>query len=70
MSNNNQVKIEGINSLINDLKKVYEDARNGEIKLKDAKDISIIAGKLIKATAVKLDYNKFINSSEEIEFLK
>lgn len=70
MSNNNQTKIEGINSLIEDLKKVYEEARNGSIKIKDAKDISIIAGKLIKASSVKLDYNKFTNSSEEIDFLK
>lgn len=65
-----KTKIEGITSLIDDLKKVYEEARNGQLKLKDAKDLAIVAGKMIKASAVKLDYNKYFNSNEEIDFLK
>ena len=66
----NKTKIDGISSLIDDLKKVYEEARNGELKLKDARDIANVAGKLIKASSVKLDYNKYKNSDEEIDFLK
>ena len=66
----NKTKIDGITSLIDDLKKVYEDARNGELKLKDARDIANVAAKLIKASSVKLDYNKYKNSNEEIDFLK
>jgi hypothetical protein len=66
----NKTKIDGISSLIDDLKKVYEEARNGELKLKDARDIANVAGKIIKASSVKLDYNKYKNSDEEIDFLK
>lgn len=66
----NRTKIDGISSLIDDLKKVYEEARNGDLKLKDARDIANVAGKLIKASSVKLDYNKYKNSNEEIDFLK
>ncbi len=66
----NKTKIDGISSLIDDLKKVYEEARNGELKLTDAREIANVAGKLIKASSVKLDYYRYKNSGDEIDFLK
>lgn len=63
-------KIVGIKSLIDDLKIVYEGVRNKEIQLTDAKEVANLAGKLIKASSLKIEYNKYLNSAEKIDFLE
>ncbi len=65
-----KTNIIGIDCLIEDLKKVYEETRNGDINLQEAKTIANIAGKLIKASSVKLEYDKFVECKDGIDFLK
>lgn len=65
-----KTEIKNIVDLTNDLKGLYEDARDGNVRLQDARDIANVAGKLIKSTAIQLDYLKFTNSKETIMFLE
>ena len=62
--------IKNIDDLISDLQGLYEEARNGSIKLKDAREVANVAGKLIKASSLKFEYNKFLDKDGIVKFLE
>jgi hypothetical protein len=64
------VSIDSMTDLINDLNKVYEETRSGNLNLQDAKTLSQVADKIIKASVVQMAYNKNFGQSEYIKFLK
>jgi hypothetical protein len=56
--------------LINDLSKAYESLRDQKLSLNEAKEISNLAGKLIKSSSVQLKYNQYMKSNVPIPFLE
>lgn len=65
-----KTEINNVINLIDDLKLVYTEMRNGDLPLSAGKDIANVAGKLLKASSVKLEYNKFLENHESIKFLE
>ena len=61
-------KIKNLKELIHDLSAVYAKLREKEIPLNEAKEIANMAGKIIKATAVQLQYNEYMQNKAEIDF--
>lgn len=59
-----------INDLTEDLKKLYQEAREGKIDHKEVKDLANVAGKLLKSAGLKLEYNKYIGDDSTIDFLE
>ena len=66
----NNVEVTGINSLMTDLQSLYSELRNGQIKPTLAKDAANVAGKLINASRVKIEYNKITKQETKIDFLE
>lgn len=60
--------IKNLKELISDLSNVYAQLRDKSIPLNEAKEIANMAGKIIKATAVQLQYNEVMQNKKEIEF--
>jgi len=58
-----------MSDLIADLSKAYESLRENKLGLNEAKEISNIAGKLIKGASVQLKYNQYMKVADEIPFL-
>jgi hypothetical protein len=63
-------KTKTISDLTEDLSALYDEARNGTIPVKQAKDIAIVASKLIRSATAKLEYNRHMEIRDEIDFLK
>lgn len=63
------MEIKTMSDLIRDLSKAYESLRDNKLGLNEAKEISNIAGKLIKGASVQLKYNQYMKLEEEIPFL-
>lgn len=63
-------KIRNISDLIKDLSLAYEALREGSLNLNEAKEISNIAGKLIKGASVQLKYNQYMKVNTPIPFLE
>ena len=59
-----------IKDLTNDLKNVYQEAREGKIEHKQLKELANVAGKILKAAALNLEYNRYQNDNAPIEFLE
>jgi len=59
-----------MSDLIRDLSVAYEKLRDNKLGLNEAKEISNIAGKLIKGSSVQLKYNQYMKLTDEIPFLK
>lgn len=59
-----------VTDLRNDLLKVYEGLRNGEVGLNEAKQASNVAGKILSSAKVQIEYNKLVQSKSKIEFLE
>lgn len=64
------MQIKTMSDLIKDLSLAYESLRDNKLGLNEAKEISNIAGKLIKGSSVQLKYNQYMKVTDEIPFLK
>jgi hypothetical protein len=58
-----------IKDLRDSLLESLEQLKTGKLKVKDAKEITNISGKIILSAKVELDYNKFLNLKRKIDFL-
>lgn len=67
-----QIKINVItnNELRNDLMKVYNELRNGDINKGTAKEIANVAGKILSSAKTQLDYNKWVKNESRIDFFE
>lgn len=64
------MEIKTMSDLIKDLSNAYESLREHKLGLNEAKEISNIAGKLIKGASVQLKYNQYMKTADEIPFLE
>lgn len=64
------MQIKNMTDLINDLSTAYSSLRDNKLGLNEAKEISNLAGKLIKGASVQLKYNQYMKLTDEIPFLK
>jgi hypothetical protein len=64
------MQIKTMSDLIKDLSMAYESLRKNELGINEAKEISNLAGKLIKGSSVQLKYNQYMKLQDEIPFLK
>jgi hypothetical protein len=58
-----------IKDLRDSLLESLEQLKTGKLKVKDAKEITNISGKIILSAKVELDYNKFLKLERKIDFL-
>ena len=56
--------------LRNELVKVFEDLKSGEIGIKQAKASVGITNSILKSAALEAEYSKFTNNPVPIEFLE
>lgn len=70
MENNGKKKIETITDLRNDMLNVYKSLRDGEIGLREAKERSNAAGKILSSAKLQLEYNAYTKSDSIIPFLE
>ena len=56
--------------LRNDLIKVYKDLAEDKITIRDAKERSNLAGKIIQSAKTQLEYNSYLKRATKIEFLE
>lgn len=63
-------KITNLQQLSKDLLEVYSLLREGSIEAKTAEGLANVAGKVIVATKVILDYNSIKNNIDKIELLE
>jgi len=60
-----------VTDLRNDLIEIYKETKSGEIDNQTAGVLANIAGKIIKSTALELNYNQFKKySQKKIKFLE
>jgi len=64
-----ETKQMNVKELRDDLIKTYQQLRNGSIGLNEAKQLSNVAGKIMGTAKTQLEYNKYAQSKEKIEFL-
>lgn len=62
-------KVNTMEELTYDLFEVYNNLRDGEIGQDMAKTSANVAGKIIGASKVQIEYNKMIQSNRQIPFL-
>jgi hypothetical protein len=62
-------KITNLTELRNDALKVYEQLRNKEIGIQEAKEASNVFGKIISSCKAQLEYNKYTGSKNPIDFM-
>jgi len=48
----------------------YEKMKTGEMELKEGKELSNCAGKIIQSLKVELEYNSLLGLTKEIKYLK
>jgi hypothetical protein len=63
-------KISNVSELRDDLLLVYDGLRNGTLGLRDAKERSNVAGKIIGTAKLQLEYNAYTKSNAKIAFLE
>ena len=59
-----------IKELRDEMIKSFNDLKSGKIKAKDAKELTNISGKILMSAKIELDYNKYLDRKEIIEFLE
>lgn len=64
------MQIKTMSDLIKDLSVAYESLRENKLGLNEAKEISNLAGKLIKSSSVQLKYNQHMKVNDKIPFLE
>jgi hypothetical protein len=63
-------KIENIRDLRDDLIQLYENLKDKKIGLKEVKELTNTAGKIMNSAKLELEYRSFVGNKEEILFLK
>jgi hypothetical protein len=63
-------KIENVVQLRNDLIQVYEGVKTKKIGLKEAKELTNTAGKILSSAKLELEYKSFTGQKEKIGFLE
>lgn len=63
-------KITNLQLLSKDLLEVYSQLREGNIEVKKAVGLANVAGKVIMATKVVMDYNTVKNNIDKIDLLE
>lgn len=63
-------KIENITDLRDDLLSVYTSLKQGEIGLREAKERTNTAGKILNSAKLELEYNVYTKSKNRIPFLE
>lgn len=70
MRNKIETEIESVTDLRNDMLNVYKSLRDGEIGLREAKERSNAAGKILSSAKLQLEYNAYTKSDAKIPFLE
>lgn len=70
MKTQNNDKVNNITDLRNDLLDVYACLRDGSIGLREAKERSNAAGKILSSAKLQLEYNAYTKSDAKIPFLE
>ena len=63
-------KIQNVEDLRNDLVEMYQEIKAGKIGLKEAKERTNTAGKILNSAKLELEYNSFTKSGSKIPFLE
>lgn len=63
-------KIENVTQLRDDLIKIYEQVKSKEIGLKEAKELTNTAGKILSSAKLELEYKSYVGQKDKIEFLE
>lgn len=63
-------KVTNINDLTSEMTDVFNEVREKTMPESEAKILANVAGKLIGACKVKLEYNKFVGCNEPVKFLE
>jgi hypothetical protein len=58
-----------IKDLRDSLLESFEQLKAGNLKTKDAKELTNMSGKIILSAKVQIDYNKFMKLERNIDFL-
>lgn len=61
--------MKNIKDLRDSLLDSFEQLKSGNLKTKDAKELTNLSGKIILSAKVELDYNKFMKLDRKIGFL-
>jgi len=59
-----------VKELRDELIESFNDLKSGKIKAKDAKELTNISGKILMSAKIELDYNKYLDRKEVIDFLE
>ena len=62
--------MQNIVELRDELVKVYEQLRNGELGTDEVKQAANVAGKIMASIKVQIEYNKMVQSKRRIEFVE
>ena len=62
--------MKNVHELIDNLSQVFASLKAGEIKHKDADTLANLAGKMINATKVQVEYYALRKETPKIEFLE
>jgi hypothetical protein len=68
--NKKENQITGVTGLRDDLLKVYQSLRDGEIGLREAKERANCAGKVLQSAKLQLEYHAYTKSDARIPFLE
>lgn len=63
-------QIKNMVQLTADLTTAYSQLRTKRLKPEEARELANMAGKVVKGTAVQLEYNKFMKKRKPIKFLE
>lgn len=61
--------MKNINEVRDELSKVFEELKSGQLKSADAKELNNCAGKIINSLKVELEYSALRKEQPNIEFL-
>lgn len=62
--------MKNVKELRDELIESFNDLKSGKIKAKDAKELTNISGKILMSAKIELDYNKYLDRKEVIDFLE
>lgn len=65
----NKEPITGVTTLRKRLVELYNDLELGRIKTSEAKELANVAGKILNAAKVELEYNALLGINKKIDFL-
>jgi|TARA_R110000744_G_scaffold379950_2_gene499276 hypothetical protein len=62
--------MQNITELRKSLADNYQQMKDGKMEIKEGKELSNCAGKIIQSLKVELEYQALLGTSKEIEYLK